>query len=97
VRIKPTDADYQIALHKFTLLNWQTVKDKAIQCAAERLLEANMAEQNRLIAKSQTMAPSQTMQDHLAWRKNQDRITELFAEHDRLLGIAYPRTKDPDE
>jgi hypothetical protein len=62
---------------------WSALKALATQIAAERMIKANQAEQQRLIAEAEGLTGA-------AWRKNSDAITRVFAEHDELLDIAYP-------
>lgn len=85
VKIKITDEDYQAALRHFTLIDWDRVKSKAREKAAERLLLKNR-EATEL---AMTLADADK-HNLAAYLRHQDEITRLFKEHDALLDIAFP-------
>lgn len=84
MKIRVTEADLREAYTRRHLRGWAALKAEAQSIAAQRLLEENGAETRRLIelVKEKTGAE---------WYSIQDRITELFSEHDVLIDIAYPR------
>lgn len=92
VRIHITDADYQRALHRFTLLDWKRVKTEARCQAAQRMLDENAAATKRAIDEQQAvLGRAHTIDEFLG---SSDRVDALFREHEELLDIAFPRAKE---
>ena len=93
MRLKVTEADLKAALCEELFLSeerWERIQQRARHNVARRLLEENQAEQRRLIAESDALDTS-TMAGMAAYLKRSDRLTRVFAEHDKLLELAYPR------
>jgi hypothetical protein len=91
ISIVPTDADYEACLKRMFLTpTWREIKERAIQTAAERMIEENQAEQRRLIAENQDLRYEDGGAARVKWLENQDCLTTLFAEHEVLLRAAYP-------
>lgn len=95
MKIETTDDDLAAAftLRHGTLVAWQALKAYARQCAAERMLEVNMARQKEICE----LLPKRSGEE---WMRLQDEFTRLMAEHEELLGVAFPRiseTKPTDD
>jgi len=87
MKIDVTGADWKEALCRRFLLSpkmWEELLQEAKQIAAERKLKANSARTQELLR----IPPSDPR-----WSARQKEIDRLFAEHDKLLDIAYPRVK----
>lgn len=88
MKVTPTDADFAQACTMLWFRKWSDLKAKAREVAAERMIEAGQREIAEIVAKLNT----EPRPGHAEWRKLQDRFTELLADGDALLRIAYPRT-----
>ena len=85
MRLSVTKADFLEALCRFFLLTekrWQEVEQEARRVAAERKLKENKEQTDELL---------RVPVGDPRWRSAQRQIDRLFAEHDKLLEIAYPR------
>ena len=92
MKIRITDADYADALGRdFQDGNraWRDVKEQARRITAQRLLRENIARQNAVCDELPQLNTRDPI-EFARWMALQDEITGLFAEHDRLLIIAYP-------
>ncbi len=84
-----TEADLQEACRR-EMISWERLSESAQRVAFERLINENQAEQKRLIAENEALDTS-TLEGRAEYLKRSDRLTRVFAEHDKLLELAYPR------
>lgn len=94
MKITPTDADYEAALFRETPYakeRWRRLKAEAVRCAAERLLKANGARQ-KAVCQELDAIDLNDPRTHKRWHSLQDEISKLFADHEKLLDVAFPNT-----
>ena len=90
--VEPDGRDYNKALLHFALgVSFEVLTELATRIAADRIACEALAKAHALIA---TTPRNETRFEYLA---RQDEITRLFAEHERLMNIAYPETSNADE
>lgn len=92
MKIVPKEEDYFAAFCSMCgPWRLEEFRERLRRATAERLLKENRARQEALL--TVVGVPPTRACDRDAWMKASDELTEVFAEHDELLDIAYPRSK----
>ncbi len=93
ISVKPTDADFVAAMCRDRLNGaqaWAKLKREATQLAAERLAKDVLTEVERLTTQCDSLDTAKGA-EFAEYLEIQDRITALFAKHDRMMDVAFPR------
>jgi hypothetical protein len=95
MKIKPKEEDFIAAMrcrHIDAAAAWANFRNEAMRYAAERMLAENQEATKAALAESAGLLPL-TAEKIARYLAVQDRITGLFAEHEELLDVAFPKPR----